>query len=572
MSLFACLGISALGECNYNPGNPAVVYFTLGDAIAALVFTIAVPQFLQPLYRLRLNVRLLTVEFVYAVVFIAVVCVVWASILPNLPIKDRGFFTYPFVYELLATALFVTAYAAIVIGSVLPIKITTRNVERFTKKFVNYVANNPKVEYASLTDDVARNFVSIAKIAGDAEEFRDMSPFREFSDRKRLMAKQYAMHLMDILADEQVVSTFVEHRPFACLKILRQISEEQLSSRHVRFFVQRISTIAIQSPNSLMARESGYVGFSRLSLFSSALFENPFILENCSPFEFMRIDSSATGALERFCSAVDLAWKTSLDEGIIYSRHLYAIKHAIEGVHRDIRRREIEEKKYIDGSYALVSLMNTIVRETRVHVEESGYNPHLFLRNLGSLPEDYVSVAAGIITDLVQIVANDFSGVSDQAWNRITVIVTDVFPRSESMPGVDALQQNVAVKLLDEMANNERGYYPATSRVLIGLLGPFKEEYKSEDNAFALFVRCFYDRYEKILTRMQSDRKFGDHMTPPNVSVDHYSGSVTHHYFRGSSETTKVRGRDFAPIDLLQPSHWRGDRGAFPAAGPRTKF
>jgi hypothetical protein len=53
--LLNCLGIGALGLCAYDPRQPFAIYFSLGDAIAALGFTLAVQQLLKPIYLFRLE-------------------------------------------------------------------------------------------------------------------------------------------------------------------------------------------------------------------------------------------------------------------------------------------------------------------------------------------------------------------------------------------------------------------------------------------------------------------------------------------------------------------------------------
>jgi hypothetical protein len=54
---FACFGLNILGMCSYNPAQPASIYFTVGDAIAALGFTLAIQQLFKPIYLFRLRAR-----------------------------------------------------------------------------------------------------------------------------------------------------------------------------------------------------------------------------------------------------------------------------------------------------------------------------------------------------------------------------------------------------------------------------------------------------------------------------------------------------------------------------------
>jgi hypothetical protein len=53
--LHACWGLNALGDCDYDPAAPFSVYFSLGEVVGALGFTLAVQQLLEPIYRFRLG-------------------------------------------------------------------------------------------------------------------------------------------------------------------------------------------------------------------------------------------------------------------------------------------------------------------------------------------------------------------------------------------------------------------------------------------------------------------------------------------------------------------------------------
>jgi hypothetical protein len=44
---FACFGVEWLGQCSYNPASPALIYFSLGEVVGALAFTLAVQQLLR---------------------------------------------------------------------------------------------------------------------------------------------------------------------------------------------------------------------------------------------------------------------------------------------------------------------------------------------------------------------------------------------------------------------------------------------------------------------------------------------------------------------------------------------
>src|SRR6185312_1432113 len=100
-----CFGIAALGACAYNPDAPIVVYFSVGDAIAALGFTLAIQQLLKPVYLFRIRAYGLKLVHMPIMVFAGALCSVIAMILPNLPLHRESALTYPITWELIGGML-----------------------------------------------------------------------------------------------------------------------------------------------------------------------------------------------------------------------------------------------------------------------------------------------------------------------------------------------------------------------------------------------------------------------------------------------------------------------------------
>jgi hypothetical protein len=82
---FACFGFEALGQCLYNPAQPRFTLFTVGDAIAALGFTLAIQQFLKPIYLFRLKTYGLKFGYLFSAIFFGFFCSLVAAFLPNIP-------------------------------------------------------------------------------------------------------------------------------------------------------------------------------------------------------------------------------------------------------------------------------------------------------------------------------------------------------------------------------------------------------------------------------------------------------------------------------------------------------
>jgi hypothetical protein len=94
-----CLGFEVLGLCAYDPSNPHLVYFSLGEAIAALAFTLAVQQLLKPVYRFRLSARYLSLSKLYGLVFLGLLAVSIAALLPSLPVPRSNPLAYPLLWN-----------------------------------------------------------------------------------------------------------------------------------------------------------------------------------------------------------------------------------------------------------------------------------------------------------------------------------------------------------------------------------------------------------------------------------------------------------------------------------------
>jgi hypothetical protein len=82
--LYPCFDLSFLGLCAYNPAEPAPKYFTVGDAIAALGFMLAIQQPFKAAYRFRLRAYGLRILYLAGAVFLGALCSV-VALLPTTP-------------------------------------------------------------------------------------------------------------------------------------------------------------------------------------------------------------------------------------------------------------------------------------------------------------------------------------------------------------------------------------------------------------------------------------------------------------------------------------------------------
>ncbi len=118
------------GAVRLQPGAARATYFTVGDAIAALGFMLAIQQLFKPIYRFRLRAYGLRILYLAWAVFLGALCSVVALLLPNLPLSHNGLFEYPITWELIGGLFIGGAYAVVAVVSLKPARLHSFNLIR----------------------------------------------------------------------------------------------------------------------------------------------------------------------------------------------------------------------------------------------------------------------------------------------------------------------------------------------------------------------------------------------------------------------------------------------------------
>ena len=284
--LFPCLGISALGMCNYNPAQPSPVYFTIGDAVSALAFLLAVQQFLKPIYRFRLRANGLKIRYLVVTMFLGALCTLVAALIPNLGNLNLGPFSYPLNWELSGGVLIFAAYAATAYISLRPARIHKYNLSLFCNAGASLLSSASEkdridfaedllqgnnldrlVKYASALERAHRHAIHIAsekrRPAGEPPSFSGnarISAFYLFAHRKELELANWAHSFLRILCDDEFCATLVKKSSWLTARTLNQLKKQNGRTPSLEEFIQAIACQAILSEESMMAKEHGYVG------------------------------------------------------------------------------------------------------------------------------------------------------------------------------------------------------------------------------------------------------------------------------------------------------------------------
>ncbi|HVA13778.1 MAG TPA: hypothetical protein VNF99_11050, partial [Stellaceae bacterium] len=172
---------------------------------------------------------------------------------------------------------------------------------------------------------------------------------------------------------------------------------------------------------------------------------------------------------------------------------------------------------------------------------------------------DLTQVIAGIVYESLASVANGFLGYNDDAWLYAHGIFDKLYPQfGDVPPGLDPIQQQVAIKLVAKLRDNMQGWYPAISRVLLAAIGPYEQKPESKvRTAFLILKDAVYTELQKLSgLHVDKPSKTGDFL-PQNVTYDAVSDTLTHVYSGGSQQTTTLRDLTISEIDLFDEINWR---------------
>ncbi len=184
--MYACLGISWLGMCSYNPSAPSPVYFSLGEAIGALAFTLAVQQLLKPVYRFRLFARHIRPSHLYMLVFAGAAATAVGAVVPIFSALHRGPWGYPIVWELLGATLFAAAYGAVVFSMVVPVRVRKKRIEDFARGVAGILAAADETDHVDIVGDIQWSLPTLIELGSFADTLRDTSAFFDFIHREEI--------------------------------------------------------------------------------------------------------------------------------------------------------------------------------------------------------------------------------------------------------------------------------------------------------------------------------------------------------------------------------------------------
>jgi hypothetical protein len=150
---------------------------------------------------------------------------------------------------------------------------------------------------------------------------------------------------------------------------------------------------------------------------------------------------------------------------------------------------------------------------------------------VGEHRHDLIHTIASIIYESLASIANRFLGVDDEGWIHAIGTFTDIYPSiGKWSPGMNPLQQQLAVQLIEKLRHNVEGMYPAISRVLLAVIGPYRDpaETSSARTAYVIIKDAVYKELQKLpILHAKEPERIADYL-PSNVTYDGVSNTLTH--------------------------------------------
>lgn len=554
-----CLGLAWLGKCNYDPTLPSPTYFTLGNAIAALAFTLTVQNFLKPIYRFRLYARYLSLGRLYITIFAAVICSVVAAVVPSIHVLHGGPWGYAIVWEFIATGLFVFAYGAVAIAVVRPIRVAEHRMDDFARGAARLLSAANETDHIDILQDLERSLPKIVELARFMER-EPQTAFFDFIHRHKMAQASYAYTLLGLIADPTFCRTLVTKAPWATANMLQGIGDGKMHARSAEKFVQEIAHQAILAEESMLTRELDYSGFGTAPLLSESLFSHPFIVEHYDPLDmYVPSEQLTWGVLKRFNAAAERLYLALIDDKHTQNS---TSAHSVYRFYRSafVRVYVIQQDKDYDYKMVLEvqeAVMNAIKLANKL------------MASLGPLSYDKLYLVEGedrnrhdVLESLVQTVyeglmaiSNKFKGAEDPFWSLAIDIMHEGFGSRQNDPdGMTPFQQRLAVRIVKKLRDNMRGYFPAVSRVMLATIGPFDQQGLAPNRtAFNILRLAAYAELQTLPDMALTEPDKAAKYLPDSIVVDGEAGTITQTFsLSGNTAVTNLRALKLEPVSLFE--------------------
>ena len=314
----------------------------------------------------------------------------------------------------------------------------------------------------------------------------------------------------------------------------------------------------------MIAKEVGYTGFGSMPVLSRHLFGTWFILAHYDPLERFSFDQTKAlpeGFASRLNSASKMIVETAIENGDYWpQRYVHSVRAAYEGLCRQwsyMRPRDLPIEYAVALHMGIQDLYKTLNTGLRQLAGEQ--RKPLFITDPKAFRTDLVDSIAGIVYESLACNANEFNGADDPAWVHAISAFLDIYPAHESEPvGMNPLQQHLAIQLIDKLRQNMEGWYPAISRVLLAVIGPYDRKPQiANRTAHVILKDAVYKELQRLPTLHAKNPEKVPDFLPSSVTYDPTTNTITHAYRGGGTKSTNLGALTIPDVDLTDQRNWQ---------------
>ncbi len=266
----ACLGLSILGACSYNPSNPTV-YFSLGEGISSLAILLLLKQFIGPMEKFRIFVRSGASLFAHSLFILGMLFIVIAAVLPLIPGQAIPLLGYPIFWEILAAIFFVGGISKLYYIMKKPVIFSKNNHKKFMRQVHDFMARNDDAELGQLAIEIS---YSIGRILDVIENRDEISNSDHKNNAEATLCFLSDKKFCGLIANRDFTTLFtILNHARECLKRNGNLKKSSI------MLIRELIKQSITSKNSFLSRAKDSSGIIFAESFKRIFEDYPFILE-----------------------------------------------------------------------------------------------------------------------------------------------------------------------------------------------------------------------------------------------------------------------------------------------------
>src|SRR6185436_13863209 len=291
------------------------VYFSIGDAVAALGIFLIIPQFLKPIFLFRLRVIGIGLRTLYGMAALGFLCVLTAALVPLLPEWVPAPLRATLLWEVAGGMSFALCYTALGWVYIFPARAGTRSIKQYVRAGSNLLASASEEDRVEFAADIVANIKRLIRVADQPAGAQSKSWFVTHRGQGEGEISAYSESFLRLLADPVFCKTLVIRLPWDASRLLTAFSEAQPKAQVGRVFVHQIIREWLLSAETAGVGDIDWRTFSDAPELADAAFGDTYLNRHYLPWESFSaqdVTKIETGLMER----IERAAKLTIDDQI----------------------------------------------------------------------------------------------------------------------------------------------------------------------------------------------------------------------------------------------------------------